>query len=464
MGMINLLANLPLFVPFGVSEVSAIDLNWLAVLIKGIIESIHITSLIDTGLGIICFTLILKTIVLPLDIYSRYQSKKQALVMKKMRPQMEKLQKQYANDKAMYSQKVNELYKKSGYSMFGACIPMVVSLVIFIFVFNAFSSYSRYANLELYRGMVQAYNGVVQEYVYDENTEIPSTYLGTDGFIYRWEEDGTEDSYTKPANNSAEYGKTESGELVDAKYSIDYDKFISYYDTHDVKLVNGEGENLNTSAELFAYYQSVGYSAEEYQKAAVQDYIKIPARAAAEAYFNENNRPFLWVGNIWYPDSMLNKKLPDYSGFYKAVNSSSVLANYDEAEYDEITYNLTGAKSQYNGYFVLIVLAIGLMFLQQFVMSRSQKDVSELSSVDGSAARTNKYMMIIMPIMYGIFSFFYSAAFSIYMITNTTYSLITTLIINKIMDVVFAKKEAKAELERYERKKPTDSLKKSKKK
>jgi membrane protein insertase Oxa1/YidC/SpoIIIJ len=69
-----------------------------------------------------------------------------------------------------------------------------------------------------------------------------------------------------------------------------------------------------------------------------------------------------------------------------------------------------------------------------------------------------------MPIMYGIFSFFYSAAFSIYMITNTTYSLITTLIINKIMDVVFAKKEAKAELERYERKKPTDSLKKSKKK
>jgi membrane protein insertase Oxa1/YidC/SpoIIIJ len=196
----------------------------------------------------------------------------------------------------------------------------------------------------------------------------------------------------------------------------------------------------------------------------VQDYIKIPARAAAETYFNENVRSFLWVGNIWYPDSMLNKKLPDYSGFYKAVNNSSVLGNYDEADYDEVTNNLTQAKSQYNGYFVLIVLAIGLMFLQQFIMSRSQKAVNELSSVDGSAAKTNKYMMILMPIMYGIFSFFYSAAFSIYMITNTVYSLITTVIINKIMDVVFAKKEAKAELERYERKKPTDMIKKSKKK
>jgi YidC/Oxa1 family membrane protein insertase len=177
------MANLPLYVPFGVGTVNAISLNWLAVLIKGIIESIHISTLIDTGLGIILFTLILKTIVLPLDIYSRYQTKKQALVMEKMRPQMEKLQKQYANDKAMYSQKVNELYKKSGYSMFGACIPMVVSLVVFLFVFNAFSSYSRYANLELFRGMVDAYNGVVQEYVYDENTDLPTTYLGTDGSI-----------------------------------------------------------------------------------------------------------------------------------------------------------------------------------------------------------------------------------------------------------------------------------------
>jgi membrane protein insertase Oxa1/YidC/SpoIIIJ len=46
-----------------------------------------------------------------------------------------------------------------------------------------------------------------------------------------------------------------------------------------------------------------------------------------------------------------------------------------------------------------------------------------------------------MPIMYGFFSFLYSAAFSIYMITNTCYSLITTLIINKAMDVSFAKRE-----------------------
>ena len=51
-------------------------------------------------------------------------------------------------------------------------------------------------------------------------------------------------------------------------------------------------------------------------------------------------------------------------------------------------------------------------------------------------------MLIMMPIIYGIFSFFYSAAFSLYMITNTLYGLIMTVIVNKIMEVSFEKQEA----------------------
>ena len=81
------------------------------------------------------------------------------------------------------------------------------------------------------------------------------------------------------------------------------------------------------------------------------------------------------------------------------------------------------------------------MFLQQFIMMRSQKAANELSSVDGSAAKTNKWMMILMPIIFGVFSFFYSAAFSVYMITNTLYGLISTLIINKIVTVRYANRD-----------------------
>ena len=179
-------------------------------------------------------------------------------------------------------------------------------------------------------------------------------------------------------------------------------------------------------------------------------------RAAADYYYNNNkvNR-FGWIGNVWYPDSMLNKVVPDYSKFKSSISrasNGSDTASYEES-YNEVTYFLTHVDPErpeitekklpaktYNGYFVLIVLAIGLMFLQQFIMSRTQKATNELSSVDGSAAKTNKWIMIIMPIMFGIFSFFYSAAFSTYMIISTVYGLISTLIINKIVAVTFEKR------------------------
>ena len=106
---------------------------------------------------------------MPLDVFSKFKTKKQSLIMERMRPQMEKLQKQYANDKNMYNQKVMELYKKNGYSMLGICLPTIVSLVIFMVVFSQFSTYSQYANLELYRGLVDAYNGVAANYVSDDS-------------------------------------------------------------------------------------------------------------------------------------------------------------------------------------------------------------------------------------------------------------------------------------------------------
>ncbi len=138
MGTLNLLESVGYIGGVILDKIDIRSLNWIGKIIQWLIEGVGIV-----GLGVVVFTLILKTIVLPLDVYSRVKTKKQSLIMKQMRPQMEKLQKQYANDKQMYSQKVMELQKANGYSMFGACIPMIVSLVIFMVVFSAFSTYSQ---------------------------------------------------------------------------------------------------------------------------------------------------------------------------------------------------------------------------------------------------------------------------------------------------------------------------------
>ena len=58
------------FISFMVKQLGAIDLNWIGGIIRTLIEGIGITAV-----GVIVFTLILKTIVLPLDIFSKVKRK-----------------------------------------------------------------------------------------------------------------------------------------------------------------------------------------------------------------------------------------------------------------------------------------------------------------------------------------------------------------------------------------------------
>ncbi len=414
--MLQLLAQSTNLIENVVKPISSIQLNWIGICIKWLIEGVGII-----GVGIILFTLILKTIVLPLDIYSRVKTKKQSLIMEEMRPQMEKLQQQYANDKQMYSQKVMELQKKNGYSMLSACIPTIVSLVIFFVVFNAFSTYSQYANLNSYNGMVNAYNSNVQTHVYD-------------------------DAITE---NNDEYNQYRflTAETVDGKeyYRVDYDKFVAAYQSQE----GNAGVDPFSTEKLAEIKENV--SDENKKLYIVENYIKVSARKAVKDYYKGHNDNFLWVKNIWYPDSMLNKEIPDFEKFRTTINQANI-GDY-EGSYNEVTHDLSTQKNTYNGYFILILLAIGGMLLQQFITMKSQKSVNELSTVDGQGAQTNKMMMIMMPVIYGIFSFMYSAAFSIYMITNTLYSLLTTLIINKLVDISFNKKQRNADIKKLSRKK-----------
>ena len=415
---VNLLSQSTNFIDFAVSKVPSASLGWLETVIQWLIEGVGIV-----GLGIILFTVVLKTITLPLDVYSRVKMKKQSLVMKKMRPQMEKLQKQYANDKQMYNQKVMELQKESGVSIFGACLPMIITMVVFFWVFGAFSTYSQYANLSIYNGMVDNYNESVVTYVL---IDLDGETVNEDGFLIAVKDESLGETGEK---EKVKFGGKEYN-LAGASYKVDFEAFEKKTG------IKAEGT----------------LEAEKMQK--VREFVKDNARKRAADCYRDNRSDFIWVGNVWYPDSMLNKEVPDFSKFSSVITrvSGSQDTSYAES-YDEVTkylregeYFKEGSKTlegnTYNGYFVLIVLAIGLMFLQQFISMRSQKDANELSTVDGKGSMQNKMMLIMMPIIYGIFSFFYSAAFSLYMITSTLYGLITTVVINKIMEVSFAKQEA----------------------
>ena len=160
----------------------------------------------------------------------------------------------------------------------------------------------------------------------------------------------------------------------------------------------------------------------------------------------EENQGFIWVKNIWQPDSAMahpvSENFEEFNKLYGEKNDT--IKDFTE-NYQLLTAKLDVEKTKPNGYFILVALNVLTSFLLQFISSKAQKAQMELQSVDGQGKQTQKMMMWMMPLMMGFFSIYYTAAFSLYIVISSIYSICSTLLINKLVDIKFAKDALKAE-------------------
>ena len=85
------------------------------------------------GWAMVVFTIMVRLVLTPLDIKSRMSMRKTT----KLQPQMQALQKKYANDKEKLNQKTAELYKKEHISPLSSCLPLLLTWPVLIAVFGA---------------------------------------------------------------------------------------------------------------------------------------------------------------------------------------------------------------------------------------------------------------------------------------------------------------------------------------
>lgn len=274
----------------------------------------------NLGIAIILFTLIIKTVLLPLDFWNRSSMKRNQLKMQAMKPKLDRLKKKYENDQVMLNQKMQQLYKKEGYSMFGACIPTIFTMVMFILVFQALQGYLTY-------NLVDAYN------------------------------------------------------------------------------------------KMYAAYQGVGENAAEWAKIAPQ-------------YLDQFSPSFLWIKNLWVADVPWKSTLMSAKDF-----ATQAKVTVDAAMVYEPMMAPFSGLDKANGYLIFPILAAGSSLLMQLITQKTQKTQMEMQGQSG----TMKAMMWMMPIMMGVFAIQWSSAFAIYLIINSTYSLISTVVINKAVEARFEK-------------------------
>lgn len=311
------------------------------------------------GWTVVLFTIILKVVTSPLDIWQRGVTRKNNKAMKRMKPQLEKLQKQCGNDRALYSQKQMQLYKKEGYSMLGACLPTIITLLMFFIVFAGFNAAVRYHN-----------------------------------------------------------------ELVIFDLSNEYNTLVANPENSDEEI----NQRLN---ELY----------------------------------KERMESWLWIKNIFMPDSYadvvpslkvytgsglgnLNARLPDNLNIAGGYDSlvAPVAKEFNKANFWDI--------KKWNGLFILPLLSIALNFLSAKLMKGSTPEMPTVGQDDEKArsqAASMKMMQYTMPIMIGIFSLFYSSAFTIYLFFSSLISVLFQLTYNFITKKIDEKEESETLLKSYRR-------------
>lgn len=97
------------------------------------------------GLAIIAFTLIIKTLMLPLTIKSTKSSK----AMQELQPKIKELQKKYGKDRQRISQETMALYQAHGVNPMAGCLPMFIQLPIFWGLYYAIRHVSE-GNVEVF--------------------------------------------------------------------------------------------------------------------------------------------------------------------------------------------------------------------------------------------------------------------------------------------------------------------------
>lgn len=318
----------------------------------GLWESI--INWLEGGIGnyavaIIILTIMIKLVMLPFDLLNKSINSRNAQKQAKMKPEIDKINKRYANNKQLLNQKTMELYKRENFSLYGTCFGMlaylVLTLVIFMTLFSALRSMSSYK-------------------IYKEFDTLQSTYnttYSTAVVEYTGDEEGKEEYCTKLAEEAvvAKYGEIKTG--------------------------------------------------------------------------------FLWIKSIWRADNWSSVVL-DYNSYISQTKTDK--DELSKEDYEKIMAPIQSKYDGWNGYLILAVLTIGAnigtTYLTRLVVKlrNKKKGLPYVKDANDPSQTLN----IVMPIIMGVFTLFYTASFGIYILAGALFSMITTPLTTLLIDVINEKK------------------------
>ncbi len=144
--------------------------NALLAVIEWIYTIVH-----NHGWSIVIFTILVRLVLVPLDVQSRKGMRKMA----KIQPQLNALQKKYANDRAKLQQKQSELMRKERYSPLSGCLPMLIQMPILFAMFGAMRNVANDRVVEQVFTFLQGETPVYESWLWVKNIFMPDSLFAS---------------------------------------------------------------------------------------------------------------------------------------------------------------------------------------------------------------------------------------------------------------------------------------------
>lgn len=359
------------------------------------------------GWTVVVFTVFLKVLMLPLDFWQRYASRKMSLNMQKMQPLLAEIDKRYGANSQRAQEEKSKLYQKQGTGLGATCLPMIVSMAIFFVMFGGLREYSNYSSVMMMK-------------------ELSHTYFDT--------------CITEFSN--------------DSNYSADIADYNAKLEAALKDVDNDVEGNIALRIKMECVTAMVRKADDDASFKATAETATAAARKAVQDKYTADKESWLWIQNVWQPDTWE----PIMASYDTGMNSFTTVVNKDTFTGGKTLYNTIrdavlevggyGNNGSWNGLLILPILSIVLSFLSMFISqkleAKHRPDQPEQAQPQTEEQKqqqaSNKMMMIIMPLMMAYFGFLYTGAFAIYMVANYAISILSTIALRAPVEKAVLKK------------------------
>lgn len=407
--------------------------------------------------AVILVAIIIRVIFSIVDVVNKKVNMKNMKLNEKMRPELEAVQKKYGNDPKVMQMKQNEIYKKYQFNMMGTCLPMLVTMilqfVVFLTLWNSLQSVANYNIAEKYENMKDVYVSVItlnDESIVTNGTLQQSIQDAIDaGKKYELKVNVNKKATTMTVTLNVEgeapvvYSdipiKKNNG--LKETYQLLQKYVLQPKQEESIPPVEGGEEGGTETTRLIAMAEE-GEDVTEpeivYIDTGFNEIFKKLAEDTAEQYYLDTQEGFLWIKNYYKADSpssplFTKKEIKNYLSKYYSKEEKSLQKEFDyEGKiFDSVvTAGIGQKKLGANGYYILTILAVLISVFSMWLSNFLMKDRNSTKPQKKSWA-----MYLIMPLIFGIFTFMYTSLFAIYIIVGQLVMIaltpLTTLLVKK---------------------------------